>query len=57
MSGGQDAAVQQSASAIVGIVAAASLLPALAALIACLPLRRFTLAEAQADSATGHTPP
>ena len=55
VSGGPDAAVQQSAGAVLGIVAAASLLPALATLFACVPLRRFTLAEVEVDAATGRS--
>ncbi|MDK2762088.1 MAG: MFS transporter [Sphingopyxis sp.] len=49
---GDDGAFQQSATAIFGIVAAASLLPALAALIALFPLRGFTLTEQDVDEAT-----
>lgn len=47
-----DAVVEQPAMAIMGIVFAASLIPAWAALIARWPLRHFDLAEEDVDKAT-----
>lgn len=52
ISTGEDAVVQQPAAAIMGIVFAASLIPAWAALIAQYPLRGFKLIEADVDAAT-----
>lgn len=55
ISAGEDEIVRQPAVAITAIALAASLIPAAAALIAWLPLGRFTLAEEKVDAVV-HVP-
>jgi GPH family glycoside/pentoside/hexuronide:cation symporter len=52
ISAGDNIVVEQPESALLGIIAAASLVPVAAALIARFPLHGFTLAEADVDEAT-----
>lgn len=52
ISAGEDQIVSQPDSAITGIILGASLIPALAAFVALLPLRSFDLVESQVDHVT-----
>lgn len=52
VSAGEDQIVSQTPAAITGMVIGASLIPAIAAFIALLPLRGFRLVEAQVDDVT-----